>query len=179
MTNQVRSGLLLVAVLLTALTYAQQTPPAADTSSDVSPAKRQKIQRLIELTHIIPIAIDNMKAQMENVKKMLPFPAKAQDDFVTELTSAVTPEAFVNLITPVYAKYLSEEDLDGLIAYYQTPFGQKMLKLLPQITTEARIAGEKWGGEVGREIGQKIARKVANGDYGPWPPATPQEPKKP
>lgn len=34
--------------------------------------------------------------------------------------------------TPIYAEYLSEEDIEGIIEGVQTPLGQKLLKALPE-----------------------------------------------
>lgn len=168
-----------VGVLLCGLLLARQVCGQEGATAQISPARRAKIARLIELTGVVPIALENMKAQMANVKKLLPLPVKAQDDFATEIVAAVTPEKFTELVVPVYDRHLSEEDLDGLIAYYQSPLGQKMAKLLPQITTECREAGEKWGGELGKDIGMKIVRKVQAGEYGPWPPPNGQSQEKP
>ncbi len=173
MSKRVAFVLLLLGTLIAVQGSGQQI--AAEPG--ISPAKRQKIEKLVTMTGIVPVVMDLMKAQMGNVKKMLPWPPKAQDDFATEMLTAITPETFISLVTPVYDKYLSEEDLDGLIAFYQTPLGQKVLKSLPQVSTECRQAGEKWGIELGKRIGEKIARKVQAGDYGPWPPATPQQSK--
>src|SRR5512142_2580394 len=102
MNRQFRVGLLLCSLLLAASVYAQET------TAQASPAKREKITKLINLTGVVPIALDNMKAEMENVKKMLPLPPKAQDDFAVELMAAVTPAKCTELLTPVYDKHLSE-----------------------------------------------------------------------
>lgn len=57
----------------------------------------------------------------------------------------------MDLIVPIYDKYLSDEEIKGLIQFYQTPLGQKTLKVLPTVMSESREAGRKWGEGLGRD----------------------------
>jgi hypothetical protein len=45
----------------------------------------------------------------------------------------------------IYDKYLSEGDLKGLLEYYNSPLGQRMLKVLPELTRETQDAGYTLG----------------------------------
>ena len=40
-------------------------------------------------------------------------------------------------IIPIYAKYFSEDDILQLIAFYETPLGQKMIEVMPQLTMDS------------------------------------------
>jgi hypothetical protein len=40
-------------------------------------------------------------------------------------------------MVPVYQKHLTKGDIDGLVAFYSSPTGQKMLKELPEIMAES------------------------------------------
>ncbi len=44
-------------------------------------------------------------------------------------------------VVPIYDKYLTAEDLQGLLEYYRSPLGQRMLKVLPEVTRESQAAG--------------------------------------
>ncbi len=57
----------------------------------------------------------------------------------------------LDLAIPVYDKYLSDADIKGLIEFYSTPLGQKMIKALPNIMTESGEKGRQWGEKIGRE----------------------------
>jgi hypothetical protein len=52
---------------------------------------------------------------------------------------------------PVYDKYLSDDDVKGLIAFYQTPVGRKLSSVTPSMMAELQSVGEKQGEEVGRQ----------------------------
>lgn len=54
----------------------------------------------------------------------------------------------------VYAKYLSEADLEALVAFYKTPAAQKFIAALPEISQEAMKAGAE-------QLGPKIIAIVA------------------
>ena len=52
---------------------------------------------------------------------------------------------------PVYDKHLSDDEVKGLIRFYETPLGQKTLEGLLQMTTELMNQGRKWGEGPGRQ----------------------------
>jgi hypothetical protein len=41
---------------------------------------------------------------------------------------------------PVYQKHLTKGDVDTMVAFYETPTGQKLLKELPEILSESMQA---------------------------------------
>ncbi|HXR17929.1 MAG TPA: DUF2059 domain-containing protein [Terriglobales bacterium] len=70
----------------------------------------------------------------------------------------------MDALVPIYQKHLTKADLAAITAFYSSPTGQKVLKEMPAITSEAMQAG----GEIGRrafatrsqELDQKIAELV-------------------
>jgi hypothetical protein len=65
----------------------------------------------------------------------------------------------MNMLIRVYDKYLTEEDLDALIAFYSTDTGQKIIKSLPEITKESMNVGAEWGREVGAKLMEQLKAK--------------------
>ena len=78
------------------------------------------------------------------------------DLFYTKLQSKLNTDEFVGLIIPIYDKYLTTEDIDGLTQFYESPLGQRALKVLPQIVQEAQAAGFQWGQRMGQEAAQEV-----------------------
>lgn len=66
------------------------------------------------------------------------------------------PQAILGLEVPIYAKYLSDDEIRGLIQLYQTPLGKKLLLALPQIAADAQQASNAWGRELGRKVMHEI-----------------------
>jgi len=157
-------------VLIFAFLGYGQSAPATSSAAQPSAAKLAKIRELLVLSNAASMAATSLKAQAGSIKKMLPLPPRAQDDFEKELLAAVDVDELMSLLIPIYDRHLSDEDLDGLLAFYRSPTGKRFTKALPLITAESRQVGEEWGQRLGRKVGEKISEKLAHGDYGPWPP---------
>ena len=165
-------------VLICASFACSQTAPAAASAAQPSAAKIAKIRELIVLTGAPRITVDMMKFQIASIKKLLPFPPRAQDDFEKEFMASVDMNALVDLIVPIYDRHFSEEDVDGMLVFYRSPIGQRVTKALPEITAESQEAGKEWGQGLGAKVGRKIGEKLAHGDYGPWPPEQQDSPQQ-
>ncbi len=124
------------------------------------------------------VAVEVMKSQVASLKKLMPFPAAAQDDFEKELLASIDPKELVDLIVPIYDQHFSEKDVDGMLAFYRSPLGQRVIKALPEVTAESQKAGAEWGKGLGMKVGRKIGEKLDHGDYGPWPPERQDSPQE-
>lgn len=103
-------------------------------------------------------ALDQMisifKQQQSNVPK----------EFWDEFAIEVNKDAFnqlVNLILPIYQKHLTEADLLGVVAFYETPVGKKFAEKTPLVTQESMLAGQEWG----KQIGQKVIDRLKDKGY--------------
>jgi len=65
----------------------------------------------------------------------------------------------INLVLPIYQKHLTEDDLTGVIAFYDTPVGKKFAEKTPVITQESMIAGQEWGLQIGQQVIDKLRNK--------------------
>jgi len=69
-------------------------------------------------------------------------------------------EALVLLTGPIYMKYLSEEDLQNTLDFYNTPTGKKFIEVMPLITQESMQAGNAWGQSLSPIIKQRIRDRL-------------------
>jgi uncharacterized protein len=167
----VRRWIALTAFVLVCASFTcSQTAPAASAAAQPNAAKLAKIRELINLMGTPRVAAELMKSQAAGIKTLLPFPPRAQDDFEKELLASIDMNELVDIIVPIYDRHFSEDDVDGLLAFYRSPLGQRVTKALPEITAESQDAGKEWGQRLGKRVGEKIGEKLAHGDYGPWPP---------
>jgi uncharacterized protein len=84
------------------------------------------------------------------------------DEFWTEVEEEFRERSideFVDLLLPIYQKHLSQEDLEALTAFYQTPVGKKYAEKTPLITQESMQAGQQWGMQIGMKIQQRLEEK--------------------
>lgn len=74
-------------------------------------------------------------------KSLPPDRQKKYQDFLTaEMQNSMNIYPISEIISdfaPVYAKYLSKSDVQGVIAFYHSPAGKKMLDVSPSVSQEA------------------------------------------
>ncbi len=68
------------------------------------------------------------------------------DQFAENLFKNMPIDEMVDAMVPIYQKHLTKEDLDGILAFYASPVGQKLQREQPAMMRE----GMQVGGEIGR-----------------------------
>lgn len=164
----------------------QKAPPAAESQKPIlpkiDPGKEANIRKLLDVIGTRAAMDQTVKNMSEmgqaSLERSLPKNDKSQkfvELFYLKLQSKLKTDEFVNLIIPIYDKYLTSEDIDGLIRFYQSPLGQRALNVLPQIIQEAQTAGYQWGQRMGQEAAQEvIAEHPELKDVAEPPAAKPQ-----
>jgi hypothetical protein len=162
------------AILLGSLCTAQDVSPASndqDSSQNVVAAahaskaqaalaadKQADIRRLLTLTGAGALATQTMDEMEKGIRPLITsslppgeYRDKLVDLFFEKFHEKRDSKQLMDLIVPIYDKYYTGEDIKSLIAFYQTPTGQKMISVLPKIMAESQAAGGQWGQELGRE----------------------------
>jgi uncharacterized protein len=161
---KLKSAYYIIAVLFLSLSVGAQTasspkpaPPQQSSASDKDQAvKRAEIRRLIELTGAAKVSVDVMRQMIAPIRASFPnVPEQFWDDFLKQ----VNADDLIDLVVPVYDKYYSLDDIHDLIAFYQSPVGQKTIKVLPQLSAETINAGQEWGRGLADQIMKKLREK--------------------
>ena len=114
-----------------------------------SPSKHEDLKELMELTGAGQLGIQVMEQMIGSFKQgNTGIPDKFWDEFMSE----VNVNELVELVIPIYGKYLTRNDVKQLIKFYKTPVGEKLIEVQPMIMQESMMIGQEWG--------QKIAEKV-------------------
>jgi hypothetical protein len=136
--------------------------PSEKTASKIDPANDADIRRLFEVGGT-KAAMTEMMTRMEKNLKVLAnsFPAGEYRDqlidlFLEKFHAKADPQAMLELAVPVYDKYLSDDEIEGLIQSYSTPLGQKALHTYPKLMSECFEAGSKWGEQIGRDAMMEV-----------------------
>ena len=175
-------ALIMLAALCTAAGAQTQAAQAANaqTQGAIDEGKRRDIARLLELTRAADLGtqiIQQVTAELRTNFSVLP--AEQRDRlfkiFEEEMSKEFTKERMIEAVTPIYDKYLSAEDVKGLITFYESPLGQRTVEALPSITREAYDDGARRGREAGLRVMSRIA---SEGLLNPSePPAPKPKPK--
>lgn len=126
--------------------------------ADVDPAMEADILELLKLTgatantHAIMVKMGS--DMRENLRKTLP-PSPRRDEildaFFKKFNAKANPDELTRLLVPLYAKYLTRDDVKSLVQFYQSPAGQHFIHVMPQMMQEGYMVGSQWGQKIARE----------------------------
>ncbi len=152
-------GLLPVPAL--AQTAAPQKPPEAQPTAQpkIDPAKEASIRRLMEITgaqergkQVEAMMLQQLKPLIE---KSLPPGDRAQKIvaiFLEKFQTRFKATDLLEPIVPIYDKYFTDDDIRGLIQFYESPLGQRVVKILPQVAQESFVVGVALGKKIVTDI---------------------------
>jgi hypothetical protein len=55
-------------------------------------------------------------------------------------------------IVPIYAKYLTLEEIKAINTFYASPAGKKLALSTPMITQESMLVGQAWGAKIAEKV---------------------------
>jgi len=161
-----RSVLVFAACLLFAFpSFAQQS--AAD-----APASKEDIQRYLDTMHsrdMVKSMFDSMTKTMHQMvhQQVEKEPGLGADfesrmnKMTDEMMRNFPMDELLDVMKPVYQKHFTKGDIDTLIAFYSTPTGQKVLKEMPAISSEALQASSGIVQKLVSKITQRVQDEVA------------------
>lgn len=119
----------------------------------VDPHKAQSIHTLLELTGVVKVAQQMIGQIFDQFAKDAPsVPAEAWQ----KLRKKMNGDEMVELMIPIYDKYYTQEEVDGMIAFYRTPLGQKVISTMPAISQEGFQVGQEWGRRKAAEVVKEL-----------------------
>jgi hypothetical protein len=121
----------------------------AQTSDADSPATKEDVEKYLQVVHSHDMMKKMAAAMVQSMHQMLHQQyLKHKDslpaDYESKMT-AMVDDMFENMpmdemmqaMAPVYQKHFTRGDIDGLIAFYSSPTGEKLLREMPSIMAEA------------------------------------------
>ncbi len=93
---------------------------------------------------------------------------KFMDTFSTQFNANASPSAVTDAMVTIYAKNFSMEDIQGLIQFYETPLGKRVVKALPEVSQQSQ--------RMGVEMEQNAALTVLRGMSTEYPEIKPMLP---
>lgn len=139
-------------------------------SEELTAAKKAAIRELMDITGSVQIGemfaaafLQQMTLAMKNMNPEIP--PRAFTILEEEINAVIREEmlekdSLYDLIYPVYHKYLTLEDTRALLAFYNTPVGRKTIRVMPQLTREAMLAGQSWGQSLDDLLRQRLAQRL-------------------
>lgn len=132
-------------------------------SGSVDPQKEARIRELMELTGAKNLGQQLIEAGMEQFRSSVldsqpdnPRAKQFVDAFVVRFQKHFDPTLLNERLIPIYDQYLTAEDLQGLLTYYRSPLGQRMLKVLPNVAQESQAAGYALGQKAAQDTMEEL-----------------------
>jgi hypothetical protein len=156
---------LLVCLLFTLASFAQQN------AADVPPG-REDVERYLDAMHSREMMKDMFAAMAKTLHQMnhekvaktpnLPPGAEERLNKMTDSIFADFPtEKYLDLMIPVFQKHYTKNDLESVIAFYSTSAGQKMLKEMPGVMTDAMKASTTLIHDTAANAEQRVQDEIA------------------
>jgi hypothetical protein len=70
-------------------------------------------------------------------------------------------DALYSVLYPVYEKHFNIFELNQLVEFYQSPVGQKLVRVSPELLTESLALGREWGLSLVPEIMERVQSRLA------------------
>lgn len=126
-------------------------------ASSTSPSKQDvlKFMEVLRIRAQLVQYFDGVAKQAklgaeDGFKQKVPNATPAQladvDQFADGLFKNMPVDEMIDAMVPIYQKHLTKDDLDGILAFYASPVGQKLQREQPAMMQEAMQVG----GEIGR-----------------------------
>lgn len=120
--------------------------------ADVAPS-RQSVERLLILTDV-KVLVDRMHIEVAGVARGLMNAAlkgsnlsadeqrlveEALKKIISDSTTSITWEKMCDAYAPLYQEAFSQQEIDDLIAFYESPAGKAFMIKMPSVTKEAAL----------------------------------------
>ena len=147
---------------------------SSDATAKLDPAKDAAIRHLMDITEVSNMGqnIQNyITQQVQEVAGRAVGAGKVQkfmDTFSAQFNANTSPSAVTDAMVTIYAKNFSIEDIQGLIQFYETPLGKRVVKTLPEVSQQSQ--------RMGVEMEQNAALTVLRGMSNEYPEIKPMLP---
>lgn len=143
-------------------------------NDELTSEKKTAIKEFLKITGATKTAEITMNLLMEQIIEILKEPEDTVEpgtfetdgtfDIMAKEAKALMHEEIVikeslhALMYPLYHKYLTLEEINGLIRFYKTPLGRKLISVNPKIIEEQMKIGQVWGEKLNLKLQKRISK---------------------
>jgi hypothetical protein len=151
------------------LTWMLPLQPAAPTAAQdpLTDAKRADILRLLQVTGSAQIGLQFADAMISEMNRDLQaanpdLPPRAFDIVKEEVTKLMQQRvsSLLDVLVPIYQENFTHEEIKGLVQFYTTPLGKKVIQKMPAVMQQGMAAGEAWGQSMMEVLEQRLEKRL-------------------
>jgi uncharacterized protein len=134
---------------------AQQNAPPSPQQLEES-SKERDVRRLLQLNGTLGLA-EQVRTQFVHDARQIY--ATVPQTAIMDFGNRIKADDFYALMVPIYARHFSHEEINQLIAFYESPVGRKLIASLPAMNVEAQDATAQWTRELTQQLVQELRAK--------------------
>lgn len=126
-------------------------------SPPAHPVTVAQVYEILRLTGTDPMRRQMVDELLPCLKQMMPY---MPDDVVADFQHSLTTADFQGAMIHSFQQHLSREDAAAIIAFYQSPVGQRMIATMPQILNDGQQAGTELGQHLMLQVIQRHKAEI-------------------
>ncbi|PXV58509.1 hypothetical protein SAMN04487785_115133 [Dyella jiangningensis] len=124
-----------------ALVLAMGTGQAMASSA---PATEDQVRQLMEVVGLGKMLLQMNTQAVNTLQQSMPcVPADFWQNYMNESQT----QLYIGRLVPVWQRHFSSDEMNGLLKFYRSPLGQKVINEMPTTMAEANEAGQQWSHE--------------------------------
>jgi hypothetical protein len=108
------------------------------------PATEDQVRQLMEVVGVGKMLLQMNTQAVTTLQQSMPC---VQPEFWQNYMDANQTQLFIGRLVPVYQKHFTADEMAGLLKFYRSPLGQKVINEMPITMAEANQAGQEWSHE--------------------------------
>jgi hypothetical protein len=148
--------LVMINTLIVVLVCGLVAPGAlAQETENAEQTKEDRIRHMLELSKTREQGYQGALLMFEQFQKIATdVPEGFWDEILDILVENL--DEFVEMLIPIYDRHFSAEDIEALIAFYESPVGQRYIEKQGTVQQEAMIAGQRWGEQMAEVVLERL-----------------------
>jgi hypothetical protein len=142
-----------ILILSLAFTLALVAPATDARAEPPTDAMKADILKLLELTGIEALMGEMSGMLLGQLKKMA---ADVPDEKWKDIEPRLSSQNMIDMSIPIYAEHFSHDEIKTMVAFYETPVGQKAIQTMPLAVRESMTATQQWGQATGTAIIEEL-----------------------
>ena len=137
-------------------------------NDELTPEKETAIKKLLKVTNAVQLSEFTINLFLKQMMEILEEPGNVTDPKIFDIAEkeakkliheeVVIKESLHLLMYPIYHKYLTLKEINGLIKFNETSLGRKIISANPKIIQESMKIGQIWGQELNLKFQERMSK---------------------
>lgn len=151
----------------TSVEASEQT--GSQENASIDPAKEKDIRSLMELTGVRETIKESASAAADQYRQKVVETATSSDRaqvftdaYLADFQKKFDTDAVTGQLAGIYGKHFTDDEIKGLVEFYNSPLGQKLAAEMPKISRESQRTAEMAGIRAARLAWQDLRAEYPN-----------------